>query len=108
MSRVRLFCILFLAASCKQFEGDRCQTDADCDPPLVCSIGDQQVCRMSGTGIVSDAAPAFDSRFDARRFDANLDPLVPDANIDAPAPDAALVDAAVSTPDAPEPTPDAQ
>jgi len=110
--RLRLVMLVLAAGlGCSQPEGGRCQTDDDCDPPLVCSVGDQRVCRASGTIITADAAPAIDSRFDARLWDANLSPIFPDAAApDAVEPPDAVIeapDAAVELPDAAEELPDA-
>jgi hypothetical protein len=60
-------------AACKQQEGDRCQTNDDCDTGLVCNQA-TGVCANSSTSTAIDATtPDF--------LDAELDP---DAPVDAP------------------------
>lgn len=94
------FSVLSLAVGCKQPEGGRCQIAEDCEAPLVCSAAEPRVCRPSGSETIIDAAPAPDSRFDARLGDANVAP--PDAS------GGGSPDAPVTTPDASVTDSDAQ
>lgn len=62
-----------VAAACKQQEGDRCQTDQDCDTGLVCNQA-TATCATENMNVGIDATtPDF--------LDAELDP---DAPLDAP------------------------
>lgn len=70
---------LAFATGCKQGEGEHCQVNEDCDPPLTCSAND--VC------------------VDPLVSQTPIDASVPDGTIDAPV-DAAELDAALDAPDA--------
>jgi hypothetical protein len=52
--------------ACKQAEGERCQSSADCDTGLTCNLAkDPPVCQLSGTGGGIDALPPIDAEIDA-------------------------------------------
>jgi hypothetical protein len=68
-----------IAAACAQQEGERCQTNDDCESGLVCNEA-TALCTGSGSGSAIDATtPDF--------LDAELDPdAPPDMMIDADKP----------------------
>jgi hypothetical protein len=62
-----------IAAACKQQEGDRCQTDADCESGLSCNQATSECARAGSETAIDATTPDF--------LDAELDP---DAPADAP------------------------
>ncbi len=65
------------AVACKQQEGERCQTDEDCDTGLVCNQATAQCASSSSSTAIDATTPDF--------LDAELDPDAPvDAEPDAP------------------------
>lgn len=76
---------LLAVSACKQAEGETCQIDDDCEPPLTCNNVTMQCQR--GTGPMDAAQFTPDSGFDAPVFDA--------APIDAAPIDAAPLDGPV-------------
>jgi hypothetical protein len=58
-------------ASCKQGEGQRCQTQADCEEGLQCNEG-EGVCRERPMGAIDALPPEFDPLIDAP-IDAPID-----------------------------------
>jgi hypothetical protein len=72
---VAFFALLAIAGSaCKQQEGERCQTDEDCEGSLICNQATQECSTAAGGGIDA-TTPEF---IDADDIDA------PDDAIDAP------------------------
>jgi hypothetical protein len=70
-------------AACKQDEGDRCQTKADCTDGLVCNQATQTCAKMIGGGI--DAMVPQQPMPDAAEPDAPTDAAV-DVPIDVVSP----------------------
>lgn len=62
-----------VAAACKQQEGERCQTDDDCESGLTCNQATSQCASANSSAPIDATTPDF--------LDAELDP---DAPIDAP------------------------
>ena len=62
----------FHIAGCKQGEGERCQVDQDCTPPLVCNKA-KNTCQGTSGGDLDAPLP----------IDAPIDMPMPDAAIDA-------------------------
>lgn len=67
---IALVATLTTIAACKQGEGERCQVNDDCDPPLVCNQAKSTCESTSGGG------------FDAEVPDAIDGPPTPDAAVD--------------------------
>ena len=69
-----------IAVACKQQEGERCQTDDDCESGLTCNQATSQCASSNSSAPIDATTPDF--------LDAELDPdASPDAPPDAP-PDA--------------------
>ena len=68
-------------SACKQDEGERCQTSADCASPLVCNQATQTCAKMIGGGIDAMVPPQPEP--DAAVIDAAVDAPI-DMMIDAP------------------------
>jgi hypothetical protein len=78
--------------ACQQGEGDFCQVNADCEPPLQCTAGTQR-CQLPGTGELDASITLADAALPPDAGPADAAP--PDAAPpDAAPPDAAPPDAA--------------
>lgn len=69
-----------VAAACKQQEGERCQTDDDCESGLSCNQATSQCASSNSSSAIDATTPDF--------LDAELDPDAPIDALDDAEPDA--------------------